>query len=77
MAWNPTGSTAPQPLSVAWDRPRIESDPDVIDAAADKQLTFLHQLTGDEHAEEAESISNQVSIARLCLLNAEKESGLR
>ena len=52
---------------------RFESDPDVIDAAADKQLTFLHQLTGGEHAEAAENISNQVSLARLCLLNPEKK----
>ncbi|KAA1261957.1 hypothetical protein LF1_45180 [Rubripirellula obstinata] len=51
----------------------FESDADVIDAAADKQLTFLHQLTSDEHAEAAEEISNQVSIARLCLLNPAKK----
>jgi tetratricopeptide (TPR) repeat protein len=52
----------------------FESDPDVIDMAADRQLTFLHELSGDEHQEAAETISNQVSMARLCLLNAEKKS---
>lgn len=52
----------------------FESDPDVIDMAADRQLTFLHELSGDEHQEAAETISNQVSMARLCLLNADKKS---
>jgi hypothetical protein len=51
----------------------FESDPDVIDAAADKQLTFLHDLTNGEYAEEAEQLSNQVSAARLCLLNKQKK----
>ena len=30
-----------------------ENDPDVIDAAADKQLAFLHDLTNGEQAEMA------------------------
>ena len=51
-----------------------ESDPEVIDAAADKQLSFLHDLTGGEHAEAAEDISNKVSLARLCLLDDKKRS---
>ncbi|MFK8112716.1 MAG: hypothetical protein AB8B91_10955 [Rubripirellula sp.] len=50
----------------------FEADPDVIDAAADKHLAFLHDLTNGEYAEMAEQLSNQVSSARLCLLNEEK-----
>ena len=50
-----------------------ENDPDVIDAAADKQLAFLHDLTNGEQAEMAEQLSNQVSAARLCLLDDEKK----
>lgn len=52
----------------------FESDTEVIDAAADKQLAFLHDLTNGEYGEEAEQLSNQVSAARLCLLNPEKKS---
>ncbi|MDA8743986.1 hypothetical protein N9N28_05065 [Rubripirellula amarantea] len=52
----------------------FESDPDVIDSAADRQLSFLHELTGGEHSEAAEQLSNQVSLARLCLLNADKKA---
>lgn len=51
----------------------FESDPEVIDAAADKQLSFLHDLTNGEHAGAAEQLSNQVSAARLCLLNEDKK----
>jgi len=50
-----------------------ENDPEVIDMAADKQLAFLHDLTNGEQAEMAEQLSNQVSAARLCLLNDEKK----
>ena len=46
-----------------------EDDHDVIDAAADRQLTFLHDLTNGAHAKEADQLANRVSAARLCLLN--------
>lgn len=51
-----------------------ESDVNVIHAAADKQLAFLHQLTNGEHAAAAEALSNQVSAARLCLVSPEKKA---
>ena len=51
-----------------------ESDLDVIDAAADRQLSFLHELTRSEHAELAAQISNRVSLARLCLLHPNKKA---
>ena len=52
----------------------FEEDPDVIDTAADKQFAFLHDLTNGEYAEKAEQLSNQVSAARVCLLNDEKKA---
>ncbi len=51
----------------------FEDDLEVIDAAADKQLSFLHQLANGEHAADAEDLSNQVSAARLCLMSLEKK----
>ena len=52
----------------------FENDREVIDAAADKQLSFLHDMTNGEYGEFAEQLSNQVSAARLCLLNIEKKA---
>ena len=48
---------------------RFESDADIIDAAADRQLLFLHQLSNDPNADLAERLANEVSEARLCLLD--------
>ncbi len=53
---------------------KFESDVGVIHSAADKQLAFLHHLTNGEHAAAAESLSNQVSAARLCLVSPEKKA---
>lgn len=51
---------------------RFESDPDVIDSAADRQLSFLHGMINGRHGKHAEELSNQVSAARLCLLKPER-----
>ena len=55
----------------------FESDKEVIDSAADKQLRFLHDLTNGEYGAEAERLANQVSAARLLLLNDAKRIGVR
>ena len=52
----------------------FESDQDVINAAADKQLAFLHDLTNGTQAEAAEELSNQVSAARVTLLIEKKKA---
>ena len=52
----------------------FEDDVEVIDGAADKHLAFLHGLANGEHSEMAETISNEVSAARLLLLNSEKKA---
>ena len=51
----------------------FEEDAEVIDAAADRHLTYLHGLANGEHGEMAEDLANQVSAARLLLLNKEKK----
>jgi len=51
----------------------FEDDLDVIDAAADKHLAFLHNLANGEYGEEAEDLSNKISSARLLLLNSKRK----
>jgi hypothetical protein len=52
----------------------FESDPDVIDVAANKQMVFLHSCATGDRAELAEQLQNEITTARLCLLNAEKRA---
>jgi hypothetical protein len=51
---------------------RFESNPDVIDAASDRHLAFLHGMINGPHAKEAEELANKISTVRLCLLNDTK-----
>ncbi|HVW01120.1 MAG TPA: hypothetical protein VHB77_12295, partial [Planctomycetaceae bacterium] len=51
----------------------FESDPDVIETAADRQLTSLRRYQSGEHAAEASKLLNEVSQARLCLLKPESK----
>ena len=53
----------------------FENDKDVIDAAADKHLAFLHEVACGENVAQAEAISNEISRARLVLLS-DKKKGL-
>lgn len=52
----------------------FEDDADVIDAAADKHLAFLHNLANGEHGEDAEYLSNKISAARVLLLNRKRKA---
>ncbi len=49
-----------------------ESDPDVIDAAAEQRMAFLHQYTTGEHLADAQRLLNELATARVCLLDPEK-----
>jgi formylglycine-generating enzyme required for sulfatase activity len=53
---------------------RFESDPDVIDAAANKQMAYLRGCAKGDHADQAEEMLNEVARARLCLLSERKKS---
>jgi tetratricopeptide (TPR) repeat protein len=54
--------------------PELESNPDVIDAAAERQTVFLRTFQTGEQAELAEQLLNEVSAARVCLLDVEQKA---
>jgi WD40 repeat protein len=49
--------------------PMFESDSDVIDGAAERQTIYLRTFQAGDQAELAEKLLNEVSAARICLLN--------
>lgn len=51
----------------------FEGDREVIDAAANKQMSYLRDCCNGEHAASAEQLLNEVVQARLRLLNAESK----
>lgn len=52
----------------------FESNPDVIDHAADRQMAHLRSLQAGRHSQESQQLLNEVSAARCCLLDpAQKE----
>ncbi len=54
--------------------PRFESDPDVIAAAADRQMSHLRSYQAGSHGRESQRLLNEVAAARICLLSAEKKA---
>src|SRR5690606_5764363 len=54
--------------------PLRESDPRVIEAAADRQMTFLRTFQTGKHAALSQRLLNEVAQARVCLLNAQKKA---
>ena len=53
---------------------RFESDPDVIDAAANRQMAYLQQRATGKHAALSQKLLNEITAARLCLLNPQKKA---
>lgn len=51
----------------------FESNLDVIESAADRQLAYLRTYQTAQHAEVAQEVINQVAVARVWLLNPEKK----
>jgi len=51
----------------------FESDPDVIEAAADQRMVHLRSLQTGQHAEFTQRLLNQISAAKVCLLRADKK----
>ncbi len=49
-----------------------EDDPEVIGAAADRQMSFVRTLQCGKHAAESQQLLNELATARLILLNPEK-----
>jgi sulfatase modifying factor 1 len=54
--------------------PELESNPDVIDTAAERQTVFLRTFQAGDQAQLAEQLLNEVSAARVCLLSAEQKA---
>ncbi len=54
--------------------PLYESDPDVIDNAADQRMLLLRSFQAGKNAALSQQILNEVSAARVCLLNPEKRA---
>ena len=52
----------------------FEKDLDVIEAAANRQSTFLRQLALGPHMQASQKLLNEVATAQVCLLRAEKKS---
>src|SRR5208282_2567570 len=52
----------------------FESDPEVIEVAADKQVDYLKRCATGPHVECSQKLLNEISAARLCLLNPAKKS---
>ncbi len=52
----------------------FETDLDVIDHAADRQMAHVRTFQSGKHGPLSQQILNELSAARLCLLNAEKKT---
>ncbi|MCA9269200.1 MAG: hypothetical protein KDA41_12050, partial [Planctomycetales bacterium] len=52
----------------------FESDPDIIERAADRQMVYLRSLHGGEHAKLAEALLNEIARAKVCLLCPERKA---
>lgn len=53
---------------------RFESDREVIDAAANRLMAYLQDLSTGDHADAAQRLLNQISAARLVLLSPNKKA---
>ncbi len=51
----------------------FENDPDVIETAADRQMGHVRNYQAGKHSEWSQRLLNELSAARICLLNAEKK----
>lgn len=52
----------------------FESNPDVIEAAADKQMSHVRTYQTGQHSQLSQRVLNEISAARVCLLNPEKKA---
>jgi hypothetical protein len=57
-------------LTLDW----FEADPEVIEAAADRQMAHVRTYQGGRHADDSQRLLNELAAARVCLLNPEKKA---
>jgi hypothetical protein len=51
----------------------LEENVDVIDAAANRQATYLHEMAAGPNRKESQELLNEIAAARRCLLNPESK----
>lgn len=51
----------------------LESDPQVIESAADRQMVYLRTFQTGQHVQHAQKLLNEIAQARVCLLNPSKK----
>jgi len=51
-----------------------ESDPDVIDNAAERQMTHVRKYQTGKHVDLSQKLLNEIASARICLLNPAKKA---
>src|SRR6185369_6525682 len=52
----------------------FESNPDVIENAADQRAAHVRLFQGGQQGDLSQRLLNEISMAKLCLLNAEKKA---
>ncbi|HEX7376033.1 MAG TPA: SUMF1/EgtB/PvdO family nonheme iron enzyme [Pirellulales bacterium] len=52
----------------------FESDPDVIEAAADRQMAHVRTYQIGKHSAASQKILNEISSAKICLLNSQRRA---
>lgn len=52
----------------------FEDDPDVIEAAADRQMAHVRNYQAGQHSELSQKVLNELAAARVCLLSPEKKT---
>ncbi len=52
----------------------FESNPEVIESAAERQSTYLHELSTGPQVKESQQLLNEIAAARLCLLSPAEKS---
>ncbi len=57
-------------LGIAW----FEQDPDVIEAAADRQMAHVRTYQSGKHSEQSQTILNELATARVTLLDPQKKA---
>ncbi len=53
---------------------QYEDDPDVIEAAANRLMAYLHEISSGDMADQAQKLLNEISTARICLLNEQRRA---
>ena len=51
-----------------------ESDPEVIDSAANRQMSYLQELASGPNVRYAQKLLNEIAAARVCLLDDEQRA---